>query len=328
MKQAHQRIKDIIDRYTRGLYTQKDAETLFDTLKSGSGYEEMEEEMDRILYNLPDVSHSNLHDQYKKEAKLLLDKLNNRQKRSYRLPFMRYAAAIAILVIAGLGLYQLIDRSAKADILYSEVYVKNAEHKNITLPDGSEVILNAGSYLRYPTKFSQESRLVEINGEAFFDIQKDSKRPFIVRTDGIDVKVLGTSFNVKAYEKDEQLMVSVQTGKVQVDMPEAMMRLLPNEQMILDKYNGEFQKRNEDIKRVKSWIHGGLYFNRTPIKSVALELERMYDCRIELKEGIVFDEFIYGEHDNKSLESVLKSIEYTTNIKYVKEGKRYLLYKD
>lgn len=87
-----------------------------------------------------------------------------------------------------------------------------------------------------------------MEGEAFFNVMRDEGKPFIVRTRQADVKVLGTSFNVKAYQEDELIAVSVRTGKVEVDMPESVMRLLPNEQVIVNNANGEILKRTRTPK--------------------------------------------------------------------------------
>ena len=170
--------------------------------------------------------------------------------------------------------------------------------------------------MRYPTEFTSDIRLVEMEGEAFFNVMRDEGKPFIVRTRQADVKVLGTSFNVKAYQEDELMAVSVRTGKVEVDMPESV-----------NNTNGEILKKNEDAQKVTAWLQGGLYFNRTPISSVIHDLERMYNQEIVLDPNVVFDDYIYGEHDNKSLEAVLNAIQYSTGIRYRKEESRIVLYK-
>ena len=110
-------------------------------------------------------------------------------------------------------------------------------------------------------------------------------------------------------------------------MPESVMRLLPNEQIIVNNTNGEILKKNEDTQKVTAWLQGGLYFNRTPISSVIHDLERMYNQEIVLDPNVVFDDYIYGEHDNKSLEAVLNAIQYSTGIRYRKEESRIVLYK-
>ena len=220
-----------------------------------------------------------------------------------------------------------LQHTSASDHLLTEISVNHGEHKQVTLPDGTVVHLNAGTVMRYPTEFTSDIRLVEMEGEAFFNVMRDEGKPFIVRTRQADVKVLGTSFNVKAYQEDELMAVSVRTGKVEVDMPESVMRLLPNEQIIVNNTNGEILKKNEDAQKVTAWLQGGLYFNRTPISSVIHDLERMYNQEIVLDPNVVFDDYIYGEHDNKSLEAVLNAIQYSTGIRYRKEESRIVLYK-
>lgn len=323
-------IKDILYRYIHGLYTKEDVEVLIDYLMKEHPLHELSREMDAIwdtseLIAIP----PDKYEEYLYEAQKLLHALNKgkeikRRKISLR-RILGYAAIIAIIAVSAWGIY--MSKHSSVNVPYTEIQVENGTHRNIVLPDGTNVTLNAGSHIKYPQRFSEESRNIEINGEAFFNVTRDEKKPFIVYTDKASVKVLGTSFNIKSYNSDEQLTVTVKSGKVQVDMNEAMTRLTANEQLVLDKSTGEFQKSFEDAKLATVWMSGGLYFNKTPIRNVVQELERMYNCDIRFQTGSVYNEYIYGEHDNKSLESVLKSIQHSTNIKYRKEGNLIILYK-
>ena len=311
--------------YTNGVYTIKEVEELLSQIKKDRSI--LEREMDSYWNSMEtDLTSSLEHEKYKKEAHVLLSTLqvNKRYKKMQTL--FRYAAAIILLLLMGRGGGFLYNQfSFQQDTVYTELYVKNSEHKTITLSDGTIITLNSGSYMRFPSRFDGDTRTVEIDGEAFFNVYSDKRKPFIVRTENADIKVLGTSFNVNAYKADEQISVSVKTGKVQVDMDEMRMDLLPNEEFVLDKASGEIQKRNIKNTQVISWMDGGLYFNKTPIKSVAKTIERIYNCKIEFEDDI--DINLYGAHDNQSLESVLKSIQYTTGIKYRYERERIILYK-
>lgn len=328
MKEIKKHIDAILARYITGLYTRRDAKTFFQALQSDSVHSEIEKEMDKVWENSSDSQWLPSHyEQYKTEAQLLLNKLQKKEKRFTLYPLIKYAAVVILILVLGIGGFTYMHSKTESAVAYTEMKVKNGECQRLTLPDGTHVILNAGSFIRYPSQFTTDTRWVEMDGEAFFEVKRADNKPFIVRTHDADVKVLGTSFNIKAYTADEQLAVSVCTGKVQVDMPEAMMRLFPNEQLIFTKKNGELQKRNEDVKKATGWMNGGLYFNKTPIHSVVLELERRYNCRIEFAAGAIYDEYIYGEHDNKNLESVLKSIQYSTDIRYKKESDKIVLYK-
>ena len=309
MEEENKYISDLLIRYVNGLYTRNDIETLRKLAASITKRAELESEMDRVWNEAQDLPQSDSHNHllYKKEAQDLLDKTRKRAKL-----YLNHSAK---------------QHTSASDHLLTEISVNHGEHKQVTLPDGTVVHLNAGTVMRYPTEFTSDIRLVEMEGEAFFNVMRDEGKPFIIRTRQADVKVLGTSFNVKAYQEDELMAVSVRTGKVEVDMPESVMRLLPNEQIIVNNTNGEILKKNEDAQKVTAWLQGGLYFNRTPISSVIHDLERMYNQEIVLDPNVVFDDYIYGEHDNKSLEAVLNAIQYSTGIRYRKEESRIVLYK-
>ena len=322
-------INNLLKRFVDGLYTRKDADDLLKHFHAGKYNTEISEAMDNVWEEMEEDEVSSLqHQQYREEARLLLSRIRKPEKRFSFIPYLRYVAIVAVILSIGWGGFRLIRSNQEKVLTYTEVHVKNGEHKRIILPDGTSVTLNAGSYLRYPREFITDVRRIEMNGEAFFEVTRDEEKPFLIHTKDADVKVLGTSFNVKAFDMDEQLTVSVQTGKVQVDLPEAMMRLLPDEQFVMDKTKGEFQKRNEDSRLSTVWIKGGLYFNRTPIRTVVNELVRMYNRTIEFAPGAEYDDYIYGEHDNKSLEAVLKSIQYSTDIKYRIENDKIVLYKN
>ncbi len=322
-------INNILKRFIDGLYTRKDADDLLKHLHEGKYNTEISETMDAVWETIEDDELSLARQEsYKEEARLLLDRIRKPEKRLSFTPYFKYVAMLVAVFAIGWGTFNMFRSNRQKELAYIEIRVKNGEHRQITLPDGTSVTLNAGSYLKYPEHFISDIRQIEMDGEGFFEVTRNEEKPFVIHTKDAHVKVLGTSFNVKAYDIDEQLTVSVRTGKVQVDLPEAMMRLAPDEQLVLDKTKGEFQKRNEDAKLSTIWIKGGLYFNRTPIRTVVNELIRMYNRPIAFAPGTEYDEYIYGEHDNKSLESVLKSIQYSTDIKYRIEKDKIILYKN
>lgn len=327
MKQNSHPDKDTIQRLVDGIYTTNDINALPDLCKNT---ELLTEVMDKCWEDSIRISTSATeHEQYKTEAQLLLKRLKRKERRFNLASFYKYAAVIGILLISGLSilLFQQKENDQEDALLYSEIYVPNGEKKSLTLPDGTSITLNSGTYLRYPHQFKGDKRIIEVNGEAFLDVQPDANKQFIVRTEKMDVKVLGTSFNVKAYNTDQQVMVCVRTGKVQVDLSEASMNLKPDEMIILDKENGRLEKHNIESWKTITWITGGLFFNKTTIEALVQELERYYNCSIEIENDKLKKEIVHGEHSNESLESVLKSIEYAVGIKYRKEGDRIILYK-
>lgn len=328
-------INSLFRRFIRGLYTRRDAETLFRFFRSGECRDALAREMDALWDETgaekPDASSA--QEQYREEAGRLLKRLRRRERtgafwRGSKTVYRKYAAILLICIVSGWLAGNWSNWLQPDEPVYTEVIVRNGENRKVVLPDGTHVTLNAGSRLKYPSAFEKGRRTVEMNGEGFFEVARNEKAPFVIHTQAADVEVLGTSFNLQAYDADEQLAVCVKTGKVQVSMQEGSMYLLPDEEITLDKTTREIRKGKENARKAASWLTGTLYFNRTPVKSVARQLERMYDCTIEFGPGASYEDYIYGEHDNKSLESVLNSIRYATGIHYKKEGRRVLLYKE
>ncbi len=331
MKEKAPDKKEMLRRYVDDLYTRRDAEDFFRTIRTDSMMAAFVDEMDR---SWPDTGKEPATPEkyrlYKEEAGILLQRIHRKERKKKQLFYFRSAAA-ALLAFFTVGTVYFLSGERPGPeprLSMIEVTVDHGSHKQLSLPDGTQVILNAGSVIRYPGEFAGKKRELELNGEGFFDVAKDEHKPFVIHTSHADVTVLGTSFNLKSYDADEQFFLCVESGKVKVDMPDLMVQLLPDEQFIWDKTDGNMQKRTENVELVKSWIRGGLYFNRTPVRSVVKELERMYDCTIRFTPGPAYNEYIYGQHENKSLESVLNAIRYTTDIRYRQDDTGYILYKE
>lgn len=257
---------------------------------------------------------------YYEESNKLLQRLAPKRRTFINLKFAIGIAA-SILVVLGIiyGSFKYQSYNLIQQVAYTEIQTGIGETRSVTLADGTQVTLNVCSKLKYPGQFLEDDRKVELTGQAFFKVAKNEDQPFIVHTNKFDVRVLGTEFDVRAYSQDELLSVNVERGKVQVDMPEAMTRLVANEKLVINSLNNSYYKETES-GNVAIWRSGNLLFKKTPLKEVAKELERVYDCKITFKEGQSFDNLISGEHSNKSLESVLESLEYTSSIYYTRKA--------
>lgn len=319
--------KSLLRRYLDDLYTTEDARRLTDHLADAEHKGILEE----LAADVWDESASQQpltdleREKSKKEARQLLQRIEHRKRTWFRRVAVAVATTAAVLCLV-LGGITYLDYINEQQISYLEASTSYGERKQVLLPDGTQLVLNSCSRIRYPDRFVGNQRRVELEGEGYFRVQRNEKQTFIVNTARFDVRVLGTCFDVKAYLSDEVVSVDVESGKVQVDMPEAMMRLQAKERVFINTISGEYNKRRED-RTVAVWRKGGLRFSSTPINDVAKELERVYNCRITFAPGQDFNNLISGEHDNKSLEAVLQSIEYTSGIHYKKEGNKVLLYK-
>ena len=146
----------------------------------------------------------------------------------------------------------------------------------IELADGSTVHLNANSTLHYPVNFDGENRTVELKGEAFFDIAKDAEHPFIVQTPFEEVTVLGTSFNVRAFEDEANSEVSVSTGKVSVQSDITNAILEPNDKVIVDHSSGVMELKEIEAHNELAWMTGSLVFDNSTVPDVLHDIENQF----------------------------------------------------
>lgn len=318
--------KNRFRRYLDNIYTRDEALQLISDIRLTDNKDLLNELSEEIWeesssqYTTSDLE----RERYKKEARLLLRKIEHGKRLFFRR--ISYAVAgVAALFCIALGIRYFYQTNVQ-DAVIVQATTSFGEKKQITLPDGTCIVLNSCSSLRYPDVFAGEMRKVELDGEAYFRVARNEAMPFIITTKNFDVRVLGTHFNVKSYSKDEIVSVNVESGKVQIDLPEAMMRLTASEQVFINTLSGEYTKKREGGE-VAAWIKGTLKFNSTPIRDVARELERVYNCHIAFANEYEFNNLISGEHDNESLESVLKSIKYISGVKYKKEGRNIVFFK-
>ena len=319
--------KSLLRRYLDNLYTTEDARQLVKELHDAEHSDVLDElaadiwEESSAQQPLTDLQ----REQYKKEARQLLKRIEHKKRTWFRRVAITVAGAAAVLCLV-FGSISYLNYVNTQQVSYLVASTSYGECKEIQLPDGTQLTLNSCSRVRYPDRFTGKERRVELEGEGYFKVHRNEQQPFIVNARHFDVHVLGTCFDVKSYTSDEVVSVDVESGKVQVNLPEAMMRLRAKEQILINTVSGEYSKRREE-RAVAVWRKGGLRFSSTPVRDVAKELERMYNCRITFAEGQEFKNLISGEHDNKSLEAVLQSIEYTSGIHYKKEGNSVRLFK-
>lgn len=328
MKEQKER-KKLLRRFLDGVYTKAEAFRIlqyFSDKESNEVFDNLAAEVWEESAITCRTTTDEQNEEYKQEARKLLTAIERRSKRTwYR--FGAITASLAVFVVLIWGGFNFIHNTFLSEITLLEVNTSYGEKKQLILPDGTQLILNSCSYVRYPKQFENRERCIELEGEGYFKVAHNDAIPFKIHTGRFDVRVLGTSFNVKSYDVDEIVSVSVETGKVQVDIPDAMMKLAAGEQIRINTISKEYNMRKDSELQVAAWVRGSLYFNSTPVRDVAKELERAYHCHIRFDPNHKFENLISGEHDNKDLESVLKSIEFTSNIKYTKDGRNILLYK-
>jgi ferric-dicitrate binding protein FerR (iron transport regulator) len=179
--------------------------------------------------------------------------------------FARVAAILLILIIPTLFYFwnYIIPGS---DVLYAQNHIVES-----TLPDGTVVALNTGSCLEYPAKFRGKERTVSLEGEAFFDVSHDRNKAFIVKADGLNIRVLGTVFNVNTNAGNNSIEVVLVSGEVQLIYGEKLMLLHPGEKAVVLKEFGEIVKKENDDPNFNSWKTKRLEFDDTPFGEIILK---------------------------------------------------------
>lgn len=199
------------------------------------------------------------------------------------LPYKNWAVAASLVFLIGLSLFFYQSASAVENRQYA---TKLGERSKITLSDGTQIWLNAGSLLKYPKDFKGDTREVYLTGEAFFDVAKDKKHPFIIHTDKMDTKVLGTSFNVQAYPDQTTQEVSVLTGRVNVKstVTEENVYVTPGQKVVFKSKNNKLQAfKDIPMNSISLWRKNIIVFEDTPLTEVVATINRNYNVAIEIK---------------------------------------------
>jgi ferric-dicitrate binding protein FerR (iron transport regulator) len=252
-----------------------------------------------------------------------LDTTQNQDKiRSISYLWKGIAAAILVLVVA-VFVFRNIQNKVTPELVHSirmhEKSLPSGQKMKIFLPDGSTIWLNAESTITYPERFDNEQRLVTLKGEGFFDVIKNPTKPFIVRTENMDVTVLGTSFNVRNYQSEGKTDVALESGKVMVETSSSKKNkyiLSPGEGLSMNNKSGKIGKYEVDPKVAYQWKDGVIYFYKADFDEVINKLSRWYGVEFII-ENYKGDEWEYSaEFKNDYLENILKSIGFSKGFEH------------
>jgi transmembrane sensor len=195
---------------------------------------------------------------------------------------------------------------------------------NMTLSDGSRVWLNAGSSVTYPVAFVGNERKVTITGEAYFEVAHNAEKPFYVSKGDVSVQVLGTHFNVNAYDDESEIKVTLLEGKVNVSTKYDVRgtTIKPGEQAIA-MGNGQLAiSKDVDVEAVMAWKNGQFSFNNADLKIVMRQVERWYDVEVIYEGPLPNEEFNGGTSRQDNVSALLKVLEATGKVKFRVEGKK------
>jgi len=229
--------------------------------------------------------------------------------------------------------YQLATVNKQLPIVYNKLATPRGGQYQLVLPDGSKVWLNAAASIKFPTAFAGNERRVEITGEVYFEVAKDPSKPFRVAIpQGATVEVLGTHFNINAYDDEPAEKITLIEGRVKVNsaIPDKSGQagnrqsaiLEPGQQAILSQTSHESQIIQVQTDDVLAWKNGLFHFENVDIKAVMRQLSRWYDIDVEYKGAINTEPLFIEVPRNTTLLEVLKVLETTANLKLKLEGKK------
>jgi ferric-dicitrate binding protein FerR (iron transport regulator) len=205
--------------------------------------------------------------------------------------------------------------------LYNTVATPRGGQYQLTLPDGSQVWLNAASSLRFPVAFGGAERRVELTGEAYFEVAKDARHPFKVAARGAEVTVLGTHFDVQAYDDEPALATTLLEGAVRLDLGAQQALLRPGQQARCWP-QGTIQVREVDVQHAVAWKNGYFVFNDEPIEAIMRQVARWYDVDVRCQGPLANKDFNGKISRYKDAADVLRVLELTGAVHFTTEGRR------
>ncbi|MGQ8335323.1 FecR family protein [Sunxiuqinia sp. A32] len=317
-------MKTRILKYLSGKDSSNESGELLKWLRTGDHLNEFKEvkqawEVERLQNDMPADSEKSWN-----SVQFQLIKQSNQklQTTTRYLQFYKYAAIIVVAAFIGSLAYNMMGLSSDVENRFSIVKADNGQIANIVLPDQTEVWLNSGSYIKYNNEFAASNREIELVGEAYFDVTKNPDLPLVVTGSKIRVKVLGTKFNVSAYEDDNIFNVALEEGSIELGsnvLKNFSKMLKPGEMATFDKQENSLSIRKVNVDLFTSWKDGMINLYNLPLEEVVLKLSKRYNQKFEMDDDVRKIRYTYTIK-NESLSDVLKLMETITPVYVVQEG--------
>lgn len=231
------------------------------------------------------------------------------------------AAVIVLFLGLSAGMFYLGRNNAVSDknLFVTTVEAPNGQISRIVLPDSTVVWLNSGTQLKYDNQFAVTNRNLGVSGQAYLEVKRNENLPLFVSTAKLDVKVLGTKFDVCAYPDENKVQVVLKSGKVELfdrRTNELMHRLKPGQMVSYDVNQRELTVQTVEPETYISWKEGDMVFKDTPMAEVIKRLERRYDVVVKVKDDKVYRSVLTGNFRNTSLNDMLEYIQFTSQVTF------------
>lgn len=257
---------------------------------------------------------------------------NSSHRKNIRLRWITYAAAIALFFTMSYLSYKGGQEQLSSTFTDIVIETPPGSRTKMSLPDGTAVWLNAGSQITYSQGFGVKERNVKIKGEGYFEVTKNEKLPFCVKSEKISVTVLGTKFNFRDYPDDTDAAVVLDEGKVALNnlMKNGEQYIMVHGQSaVLNKNTGNMKIEECDSGTASQWTNGILVFDGEPLPAIAKKLERSYNVKVIIADKRLNSYCFYGDfiRQEQTLNEVLETLSATNKLKYTTDGSVIRLYK-
>lgn len=254
------------------------------------------------------------------QDKIFIQIQQRKKQKERKILFVSIAASLLVLFTIG---YNLLTGSHSSEqIAWIEISTPKGVRDSVLLSDGSKIFLNGGSDLKYPRQFTGDTREVSFTGEGYFEIAKNAKKPFLINTELIEVKVLGTKFNLKAYANDMSVETILEEGRVQVkhSASNQILDMKPNDCVTFNKQMNTFSTKQVDPLVATMWRSGKYSFHSTPFPEFAQTLERGFGVTFIIENPDVASRHFTGEFiRGESIDEILNILKISSKLNYQKK---------
>lgn len=241
--------------------------------------------------------------------------------------WMRIAAAVVLLAITlGGGYYagmnHILDEQQFAEVIQTRFVMGKDSKGSVTLPDGTIAWLHADSKLTYPENFTGKERKVKLEGEGYFEVMKNEKKPFVVESNQMEITVLGTRFNVKNYDYQQNIETTLLSGRIQIYLPSIDRRVImePDQRIKWNRETGEYKLTRVEAENYINWINDKMVFNKHKLSDVIFHLERWYNIEIICDEKVDMNQRLTLTVRRELKDEIFKLLGLITSVTYKIDG--------
>ena len=312
--------KELIEKYFDGNITDAEIKKLSDWIKNDRHLQNWwEEEFSKSDAGINPVLRDKLFARIKEQTQGKEETQGKENPRTIRMNPWKWAAAIVLPICIAFFTYYLVDSSQTVGAPFI-VKADKGGKATIELPDGTNVVLNSASQLSYLNNFGENGRRVQLNGEAYFKVAHDEKCAFIVQVGDLEVKVLGTSFNVSAYEDAKDVTVVLLEGKVGVYAQKTSHIMKPGDKIEYNKATHKITATQVHPNDYIEWTKGNIYFEKESLENIMKTLSRIYDVEIRFDSNKLPNEYFTGTIPGGGIQNALNILMLTSPFYYEMDG--------